>query len=98
MPAGTKVISAIHRYEHPFVISQGVVKVYDEYNEFQLLRAPHTGITLQGTCRLLSVEEDCIWTTFHTTNKTDVAEILDDIIIKRPTVDGKTPMYLRNLN
>lgn len=82
MPAGAGVVSAIHAKEHPFVISQGVVKVWDRFNNTQLLKAPHTGITKPDTRRVLFILEDCIWTTFHVTDKTNLEEIFDEILIE----------------
>lgn len=65
MPAGAFVASKIHRYEHPFVISQGVVSVYIPGEDAVMLRAPHTGITKPGTRRALYIHEDTVWITFH---------------------------------
>ena len=47
------------------------------------LVAPYTGITKPMTRRVLLIEQDCIWTTFHVTEKTDVGEIEKDIIESR---------------
>lgn len=65
MPAGTIVVSRIHKTQHPFVISKGDCEVWSPGTGWQRLRAPHTGITLPGTQRLLLIHEDTIWTTFH---------------------------------
>lgn len=82
MPAGTLVTSKIHKTEHPFIISKGVayVKINDE--EWECLEAPYTGITKPGTRRVLYIEEDTIWTTFHPTDKKTVDEVEDEIIEK----------------
>lgn len=68
MPAGTLIISKIHRTEHPFVISKGSAYVKINEHDWELLEAPYTGITHPGTRRVLLIEEDCIWTTFHPTD------------------------------
>lgn len=65
MPANTLVTSRIHRYEHTFVISKGVVSVWIDGTGWVLLRAPHVGITKPGTRRILWVHEDTVWTTSH---------------------------------
>src|SRR5271166_3441358 len=67
MPAGAGVISEVHKTEHQFVISKGVVTVYIEGKGMETLRAPHSGVTLPGTQRLLLVHEETVWTTFHCT-------------------------------
>ena len=81
MPAGSVLTSKVHNTEHPFVVSQGSCSVYnEETGESVLITAPHFGITLPGTRRLLFIHEDTIWTTFHPTNLTDVEEIERTII------------------
>lgn len=79
MPAGTILTSKIHKTNHPFVVSKGKCIVYDG-NKLETITAPHTGVTKPNTRRLLYIEEDTIWTTFHVTDKTDVDEIEKDII------------------
>lgn len=79
MPAGSILTSKIHKTNHPFVVSKGKCIVYDG-NKLETITAPHTGITEPNTRRLLYIEEDTIWTTFHVTKKTNVDEIEKDII------------------
>tara|TARA_R110000824_G_scaffold68935_3_gene177702 strand:+ start:40 stop:522 length:483 start_codon:yes stop_codon:yes gene_type:complete len=80
VPAGSLFTTAIHKKQHPFVISLGKYKVYDGDN-ILVIEAPHTGITEPNTRRLIYAEEDTICTTFHITDKTDVDEIEKEIII-----------------
>jgi hypothetical protein len=68
MPKEALIMSKIHRTEHPFVISKGSVYVRNKDGTWELLEAPYTGITYPGTRRVLSIKEDCIWTTFHPTD------------------------------
>lgn len=82
MPAGSLLTSKIHKTQHPYVISQGRVSVLTEDQGWVELSAPHMGITLPGTRRLLYIHEDTIWTTFHPTDLTDVNEIEEQIIEK----------------
>ena len=82
MPAGTILTSKIHKTNHPFVVSKGKCIVYDG-NKLETINAPYTGITEPNTRRLLYIEEDTIWTTFHITDKTDVDEIEKEIIMER---------------
>jgi hypothetical protein len=83
MPAGSLLTSKIHRTEHPFVISQGVVSVWTKEEGTVTLRAPHTGITKPRTRRVLFVHEDTIWTTFHTGDETSAEEFESRIIEPR---------------
>lgn len=74
MPKGVLVTSAFHKTEHPFVISKGSVLVWKPGEEAVRLTAPHTGITSAGTQRLLYIEEDTVWITFHI-NPSDTQDI-----------------------
>jgi len=79
MPAGSVVVSKIHRTEHPFTVSQGRVRVFID-GVWEEIVAPYTGITKPGTRRVLTVIEDTVWTTYHPTNLRDVDEIEHAII------------------
>lgn len=65
MPMGTLITSKIHNTIHPFTISKGSAKVCIDGNNWVLLEAPYTGVTQIGTRRILYIEEDCVWTTYH---------------------------------
>jgi len=90
MPKGTLLTSKIHKTEHPYVISKGRVSVWIDGVGVVQLSAPHCGITKPGTRRVIYVHEDCVWTTFHATNETDVAKIEKEILYERerPAVSG----------
>lgn len=75
MPAGTLCTSKIHKTRHFFTITQGSCTVVDSFGKRELLVAPYLGVTEPGTKRVLLIHEDCIWTTFHATDLTDLAEI-----------------------
>lgn len=64
MPANSLVFSKVHITEHPYVITRGVVSVYDG-KTVNTFTAPHKGITKSGTKRLLYVHEETTWVTFH---------------------------------
>lgn len=78
MPAGTILTSWIHKYEHPYTISQGDVSVMTEDGPVRL-KAPYTGITKPGTKRVLFPHTDTIWTTYHVTDR-DVTLLTDEEI------------------
>jgi hypothetical protein len=80
MPAGSLITSEIHKTEHPFIVSQGVVSVLMEGEEELKIKAPYIGVTKPGTRRVLFVHEDCIWTTCHPTDKTTVEEVAAEIL------------------
>lgn len=81
MPAGSLIMSKIHRTEHQFVVLSGRCRVYNAENDEVLeLTAGHVGITKPGTRRVLMILEDSRWVTFHPTNKTDLSEIESELI------------------
>jgi hypothetical protein len=75
MPKGLLCTSKIHKTEHQYVVSKGVLKVWSEEMGWELIRAPFIGITKPGARRALHIIEDTVWTTFHPTTLTDLKEI-----------------------
>lgn len=65
MPAGTLLTSKIHKTQHPYTVSLGVVAVSIDGGEWYEISAPYTGITEPGTRRVLYIMEDCVWSTYH---------------------------------
>jgi hypothetical protein len=80
MPKDTVLTSHIHKTKHFFLVSKGSCTVIDSHGQEQLLVAPYLGVTVPGTKRALRIHEDCIWTTFHATNLTDVEAIEREIL------------------
>lgn len=69
IPAETLITSAVHKTCHPFVITKGVVTVYNTFDNSQTLyKAGDRGITYPGARRVLYTHEETIWMTFHSTN------------------------------
>jgi hypothetical protein len=86
MPAGTILTSWIHKYEHPYTISQGDVSVMTEDGPVRL-KAPFTGITKPGTKRVLFIHADTIWTTYHVTD-VDTTAMTDEEIKRHFACDS----------
>jgi hypothetical protein len=84
MPKGTLITSKIHKTQHPFTVSKGVVSVKIDSGEWQTIEAPYTGITQAGTRRVLLIHEDCVWTTYHINkdNCQDIEKIEDRLLYK----------------
>lgn len=80
IPKGTYLTSKVHKTAHPYIISVGEISVFIEDEGEVLLKAPHMGITLPGTRRVLFAHTDVVWTTFHATDKETVEEVEKDII------------------
>jgi len=99
MPKGAIVISKIHKTEHPFVILKGRANVWIDGQGVVKLKAPHVGITKPGTRRVLYIPEDCSWITFHPTSQTDLEQIEDEVILKRPSTvqASEVPEYVADI-
>jgi hypothetical protein len=82
MAAGKYIMSYIHRTDHPYIITQGIAWVKVNDNKWNKLEAPYYGVTKAGTRRVLYIENDCVWTTIHATDKTNVEDIAEDILEK----------------
>jgi len=83
MPAGARVVSKVHRTEHPYVVTKGRAMVWIDGKGWELIVAPHKGITRPGTRRLLYILEECTWTTYHATELTYLEAIEAAIIEPR---------------
>jgi hypothetical protein len=76
-PAGTLATTYIHKQEHQFVVTKGVVSVSHGDGQWVEVAAPFFGITKKGTRRICFVVEDAEWTTYHPVPEgmTDVDEL-----------------------
>ena len=96
MPKGAFVVSKKHKTEHPFIVSRGIIRVWDEQGGAVEIEAPYQGITLPGTKRVLYSIEDTVWTTVHLNPKNlrDIAELEREIIEENdnPLLVGIVPM------
>lgn len=94
VPAGTVVTSKIHKTRHPFIMTKGRAILMSEGSDPFEVSAPFCGITEPGTRRMARVLEDMEWITFHVTDKTDLAEIEDEIIMPHVNPLLETPETL----
>lgn len=87
VPKGTFLVTKVHQTEHPFVIASGRLAIWTEKDGLQRIKSPHIGVTKPGTRRLAFTYEDCVWLTFHATEKTDLDE-LEDFLFYQPEKDS----------
>jgi hypothetical protein len=76
---GSEVTSRVHKTEHQFVVSKGVLRVFEPDKGFRLIVAPYIGTTPAGCRRAVFCLEDTVWTTFHATACTTVEEVEGEI-------------------
>lgn len=94
LPNMTVIVSAIHKYDHPYFILQGKVAVKSENDGEQILSTGDHGITTSNTRRVLRIISDTIWVSCHPTtiqprdnSEESILEavnlVLDEILDKR---------------
>jgi len=81
VPAGVTLVGEIHKFENLNILSQGTMIVTTEEG-MREVSAPFTVVSPSGTKRAAHALTDCIWTTIHGTDKTNVDEIKHHFIAK----------------
>ena len=82
MPANTYILGHEHTTTHLNIISKGSCVLADmETGEMIDIVAPYTFESKAGVQKLLYIVEECVWSTVHVTNETDITK-LEEILIK----------------
>ena len=81
MAKGDVFVSKMHKTNHPYFVTLGSCLVWDGEKSVAI-KAPYSGFTKAGTKRVLFILEDCVWTTVHATQETDLEKIEDEIMAK----------------
>lgn len=98
-PAGSLVVSKMHRTEHFLVFLSGSLSIITDKG-VEYVKAPCIHRTMPGTKRIAYFHEDSTCFTIHPTQLTDVDEIEEEIIVPEAEVDaflesiGHTPKEL----
>ena len=80
-PAHELLVTKIHKKTHPFFLVEGEMSILTE-DGVVCVKAPHNGITLAGTKRVIYTHTSCRFITVHVTNNTDLKEIENEVIAK----------------
>jgi len=81
IPADTILVGEIHKFKNLNILSKGRMKVSTEDGIIEV-EAPFTVVSPAGTKRIAHTITDCIWTTIHGTDETDVNSIEKAFICK----------------
>lgn len=81
IPAGIILTGEIHKFTNLNILSKGKIQVLIG-ETVQEIDAPHTVVSPAGTKRIAYTLTDCIWTTIHGTDETDVGIIEKTFIAK----------------
>lgn len=80
IPAGRVIVGKIHKHAHVNVLSLGRCLVFTEHTGVQEIRAPYTFVSEAGAKRAVLTLEPVVWTTVHSTDKTNLADIEAEVI------------------
>lgn len=81
IPAGVILTGEIHKFTNLNILSKGRIQVLTE-NGMQEVEAPFTVVSPAGTKRVARALTDCVWTTIHGTDETDLNIIEKTFIAK----------------
>ena len=82
MPAGSIILGHEHITKHLNIISKGSCRLLDiETGEVTILEAPYTFESEAGVRKLLYIIEECVWSTVHVTEETDLDTLEEELII-----------------
>lgn len=83
VPPGALITSEIHRTPHVCLLTKGTISVWTLGGPTVTLTAPYAFISAPDTRRVGFTHDETVWTTIHQTDKTNIAEIEQDIFVKR---------------
>lgn len=81
IPAGVILTGEIHKFTNLNILSKGRIQVLTE-NGMREVEAPFTIVSPAGTKRVARALTDCVWTTIHGTDETDLNIIEKTFIAK----------------
>ena len=81
IPKGIFIIGKIHKFRNLNVLSKGECSVLS-IDGVMRLKAPHTMVSSPLVKRAIYAHEDCVWTTIHGTDETDLEKIEEEVILK----------------
>ena len=95
LPKGHLVVGEIHKYESINFLISGELRIH--YNgKVNHLKAPSMIVSKANTRKVVFALEDVVWTSIHKTDKTNIKDIEEDLIIKEDIEQVKE--YLTTIN
>ena len=79
LPKGALLTGRVHNYDHTSIISTGDVSVLTNEG-ITRITGPATWVSKAGTKRLIYVHEETIWSTIHSTEHTEIADIENELV------------------
>lgn len=81
IPAGVILTGHIHKFENLNILSEGIIEVLTEKG-MERVEAPFTIVSPAGTKRVARAITNCVWTTVHGTEETNLDIIEKTFIVK----------------
>ena len=81
IPAGVILTGEIHKFRQLNILSKGCISVSTEEGIITI-EAPYTIISPAGVKRIAYTHSECVWTTIHGTDETDIDIIRSKFIAK----------------
>ena len=85
LPAGTLAAGKQHKQPHFFIVVQGAIAIIQDGAERKVYEAPSIIVSGEGTRRAALALVDSVCITVHRTDKTDLDEIEEELIVADPT-------------
>lgn len=79
IPAGAMLTGKIHKFQQLNILSSGEISVMTDEG-MKTVKAPFTIVSPPGTKRIAYAHTECVWTTIHGTNETDLDKIEEHYI------------------
>lgn len=79
-PRGALIVGKVHKKEHFYIVTKGSVAVTNGEDAPKIYQAGDVIVSQPGTKRAVMALEDSICMTVHRTDKTDLAEIEDELV------------------
>jgi hypothetical protein len=81
IPKNKVLVGKIHKHSHPNFLMSGCVTVITESGGRERLNGPMSMISPAGTKRVVWAHSDTVWITVHVTDKTDVKQREEEVIV-----------------
>ncbi len=86
IPEGAALTGKIHKTDHLNILSKGTITVWSDDEGERTISAPFTFVAKAGARRFGYAHTECVWTTIHGTNETDLDKLEDDLVVRMQPV------------
>ena len=86
MPTDSLIVGHEHKTKHLNIVSKGKCILLDlNTGDILDIEAPYTFESDSGVRKVLYIVEECVWSTIHVTNTTDLGMLEKELIVKSDT-------------